>query len=262
MRLTGGYAAEVFNFEKTYEELVFPVITGTYFKASDIVIPIDLSNKNAGSKISYNVSTKYGECEITALFVPVIEVAKLMDKYRNSILKYNPRSYLEFEGHAVNAAIRDTIVQSTTNEFALFNNGITILSDETNINEKIGQKNKAQLWIKNPQIINGGQTSFTLSRIFNENPEGAEDIFKNKEVLLKVITVFDNDSKNSKLELIDEISNATNKQTPVINADRFANEHFHIKVQKLVFDRYGMLYERKRGEFSAGIGDGYVDAKN
>ena len=261
MKLTGGYAAEVFNFEKTYEELVFPVITGTYYAASDIVIPIDLSNKNAGSKISYNVSTKYGECEITALFVPTIEVARLMDKYRNSILKYNPRSYLEFEGHAVNAAIRDTIVQSETNEFSLFNNGITMLSDETNINEKIGQKNKAQLWIKNPQIINGGQTSFTLSRILSENRETAEEVFKNKEVLLKVITLFENESQSSKLELIDEISNATNKQTPVINADRFANEQFHIKVQQLIFERYGLLYERKRGEYSAGVNDGYVDAK-
>ncbi|OHX21926.1 hypothetical protein BI344_05345 [Chromobacterium sphagni] len=261
MKLTGGYAAEVFNFEKTYEQLVFPVITGTYYTALDIVIPIDLSNKNAGSKISYNVSTKYGECEITALFVPTIEVARLMDKYRNSILKYNPRSYLEFEGHTVNESIRDTILQSDTNEFSLFNNGITMLSDETNINEKIGQKNKAQLWIKNPQIINGGQTSFTLSRILSENPEKAEDIFRNKEVLLKVITVFDNESHTSKLELIDEISNATNKQTPVINADRFANEQFHIKVQQLVFERYGLLYERKRGEFSTGINDGYVDPK-
>ncbi len=260
-KLTDGYAAEVFNFERTYEELVFPVITGTYYTASDIVIPIDLSNKNAGSKISYNVSTKYGECEITALFVPTIEVARLMDKYRNSILKYNPRSYLEFEGHAVNESIRDTIVQSDTNEFSLFNNGITMLSDETNINEKIGQKNKAQLWIKNPQIINGGQTSFTLSRILSENPEGAEEVFKNKEVLLKVITLFDSKSHAAKLELIDEISNATNKQTPVINADRFANEQFHIKIQRLVFERYGLLYERKRGEFSAGINDGYVDSK-
>ncbi|MEN2473125.1 AIPR family protein [Burkholderia sp. GS2Y] len=260
-KLTDGYAAEVFNFERTYEELVFPVITGTYYTASDIVIPIDLSNKNAGSKISYNVSTKYGECEITALFVPTIEVARLMDKYRNSILKYNPRSYLEFEGHAVNESIRDTIVQSDTNEFSLFNNGITMLSDETNINEKIGQKNKAQLWIKNPQIINGGQTSFTLSRILSENPEKAEEVFRNKEVLLKVITLFDSESHTAKLELIDEISNATNKQTPVINADRFANEQFHIKVQHLVFERYGLLYERKRGEFSAGINDGYVDSK-
>lgn len=257
-QLTGGYAAEVFDFEKTYQKLVFPVLTGTYFTATDIVIPFDLSNKNAGSKISYNVSTKYGNCEITALFVPTIEIARVMDKYRNAILQYNPRSYLDLEGQSVNAAIRSTIMNSKTNEFALFNNGITMLSEETNINEKIGQKNKAQLRVKNPQIINGGQTSFTLSRIYRDNLADAEDVFQDKEVLLKIITLLGADSDHAKLELIDEISNATNKQTPVITADRFANETMHIELQHRVFERYGLLYERKRGEFSDGVRDGYI----
>ena len=259
-QLTGGYAADVFDFEKTYRKLVFPVITGNYFAASDITIPIDLSNKNAGSKISYQVKTKFSNCEITVLFVPTIEIAKLMHKYKNTILKYNPRSYLDLEGQAVNAAIRSTILGTATNEFALFNNGLTMLSEETNINEKIGQKNKAQLRIKNPQIINGGQTSFTLSRIYSENEEKAEEVFSDKEVLLKVITVLDNTSDAAKLELIDEISNATNKQTPVITADKFANEALHMQIQQEVFERYGLLYERKRGEFSDGVKDGYISA--
>lgn len=60
-QITGGYAAEVYDYEKSYEKLVFPVISGTYFTASDISIPIDLSNKNAGSKISYTVRTKISD---------------------------------------------------------------------------------------------------------------------------------------------------------------------------------------------------------
>jgi hypothetical protein len=260
-QLTGGYAVEVFDFEKSYEKLVFPVISGTYFTASDISIPINLSNKNAGSKISYTVKTKISDCEITVLFAPTIEIAKVMSKYKNSVLKYNPRSYLDLEGQSVNNAIRETILKTETNEFALYNNGITMLSDETYINEKIGQKNKAQLRVKNPQIINGGQTSYTLSRIYEEQRHGdPEALFQEKEVLLKIITLIDNNSHESKLQLIDEISNATNKQTPVINADRFANEIFHQKVQKRVFDRYGLLYERKRGEFSDGLRSGYLNA--
>ncbi|MFZ2329896.1 MAG: AIPR family protein [Rhodoferax sp.] len=260
--LTGGYAAEVFDFEKTYQKLVFPVVTGNYFAASDIVIPIDLSNKNSGSKISYNVKTKYSDCEITVLFVPTLQIARIMHKYKNAILKYNPRSYLEFEGKSVHASIRDSIISTSTNEFAIFNNGITMLSEETNINEKIGQKNKAQLRIKNPQIINGGQTSFTLSRIYSENMERAEALFADKEVLLKIITVLDNDSDTAKLQLIDEISTATNKQTPIVNADRFANDAIHLSVQRKMFERYGVLYERKRGEFSDGLRDGYVKSQD
>ncbi|MBA5204530.1 AIPR family protein [Pectobacterium aroidearum] len=258
--LSGGYPVDVFDAIKTYENLVFPVISGTYFTASDISIPIDLSNKNAGAKISYTVNTKVSECEITALFVPTIELAKMMKKYKNSILKFNPRSYLELEGKKVNSSIRETILSKDTNEFALYNNGITMLSDETYINEKIGQKNRAQLRVKNPQIINGGQTTYTLSRIYEENKDGdLESIFGGKEVLLKVITLIGNSNDEGKLNLIDDISNATNQQTPVINADRFANESFHKIIQKKIFDRYGILYERKRGEFSDGILSGYID---
>lgn len=118
-QLTGGYSVEVFDHEKSYKKLVLPVISGTYFTADDINIPIDLSNKNAGSKISYTVNTKFSDCEITVLFVPTLEIAKIMNKYKNSILKYNPRSFLEFEGKNVNTSIRDTILKNGTNEFAL-----------------------------------------------------------------------------------------------------------------------------------------------
>ena len=258
-QLTGGFATEVFNYEKTYDKLVFPIISGTFYTASDLNINIDLSNKNAGSKISYTVLTKKGECEITVLFVPTIEIGRIMYKYKNSVLKYNPRSYLDLEGKKVNTAITETIINKDTNEFALFNNGITMLSDETFINEKIGQKNKAQLTVRNPQIINGGQTSYTLSRIYHKHKDtDAEQIFQNKEVLLKIITLLDKNDEISKVELIEEISTATNQQTPVINADKFANEAIHLEIQKVIFDRYGLLYERKRGEFADGLFNNYI----
>ncbi|MBE5317039.1 MAG: AIPR family protein [Xanthomonadales bacterium] len=256
-RLFGRHLIDVFPAERTYSELVFPVLSGTYFTASDLVIPIDLSSKNAGSKISYEVRTKYADCEITVLFVPAIEIARIMHLYKNAILKYNPRSYLEHEGQSVNNAIRQTVMDSDANELALYNNGITMLSEETNINERVGRRASAQLYVRNPQIINGGQTSFTLSRIYSDPEIDAEKVFGNKEIMLKVITVFDC-SPDNKGRLIDEISTATNRQTPVIGADRFANDSFHLRVQKMIFDRYGVLYERKRGEFADGVRDGYI----
>jgi hypothetical protein len=95
-KLTGGFPVSVCDHEHTYETLVFPVVAGTYFNASDLVIYVELSNKGARSKISYTVQTKHHECEITVLFVPIAEVARLMGRYKNSILKYNPRSYIEY----------------------------------------------------------------------------------------------------------------------------------------------------------------------
>ncbi|WP_454802066.1 AIPR family protein [Mucilaginibacter phyllosphaerae] len=262
-KLTGGFNCIVFDFEKSYSELVFPVISGTYYNALDLSINIDLSNKNAGSKISYAVLTSKGECEITVLFIPTVELARIMSKYKNSILKYNPRSYLGHEGKKVHDSIKETILDKDTNEFALYNNGVTMLSDETYINERIGQKNKAQLIVKNPQIINGGQTSYTLSRIYEENLNGDfENIFLDKEVLIKIITLLDNNDHNKKIELINDISNATNLQTPVIHADKLSNDVLQLEIQEALFSNYGILYERKRGEFADGIFNKYLSNKD
>lgn len=263
-RLTEGFNASVFNFERSYNELVFPILSGTFFRAEDVTIQLDLNNKSAGAKTSYTVTTPEYLCEITVLFIPTLEIAKAMDRYRNSILEYNPRSYLDLqEGKQVHASIKETLLRPNSNEFALMNNGLTILSDETNLSERIGQHNKAQLRLLKPQIINGGQTAYTLSRAYNEDRDGAEARFAGKEVLTKIITLTPKDpskvTSTERLRLIDEISAASNRQTPVVGADRVSNDILYVKLQKELFDRYGLLYERKRGEFSDGVEAGYID---
>lgn len=260
-QLTGGFPAEIIDFNRCYSELLFPLISGTFYKADELQLNLNLSDKNAGSKISYSVSTRFTDCEITVVFVPTIEIARTMDKYRNSLLKFNPRSYLEHEGQNVNESIRSSIEELRTNEFALYNNGITVLSDETFLNEKIGQKDRAQLVLVNPQIINGGQTAYTLSRIFSKNSGGEVDtLFSGKEVLLKVIT-FDSDkglNDREKAKLINSISSATNKQSVVSYADRRANEPSFERLQKSLFEKTGLILERKKGEFGDGVREGYL----
>ena len=254
-RLTGGYKVELIDNSKCYSDFVFPILSGTYYSKSDLIIQIDLSNKIA-NKISYTVDTTIGQCDITVLFVPTLEIGKFMSKYKNSILRYNPRSYLGFKAQDVNRQIAETITNGNTNEFALFNNGITLLSEETEIKEQVAQKGIAKLIVKNPQIINGGQTSYTLSRLYEDLED--KSVFKKKEVLLKVITLpmdAENAEKNS---LIDKISNATNHQTPVGPSDRLSNLDEQIHLQDRVFNRFGMLYERKKGEYSDGILNGYI----
>jgi hypothetical protein len=172
---------------------------------------------------------------------------------------------LEFEGKKVNEAIRRTVLETKTNEFALFNNGITMMSDTTDLNERIGQRNKAQLTLTNPQIINGGQTAYTLSRLHEElSSEERDEAFTGKEVLLKIITMTEQEgrkaSPEAKADLIARVSSATNQQTTVVNADRFSNDPIFIKIQEVLFRRYSLLFERKRGEFADGIHKGYAKA--
>lgn len=244
----------------------FPIVTGTFFHQSELVIEISLGNKSS-EDISYSVDTEFTDCEISALFVPTIEIAKSLYKYKNSILKYNPRSYLDMASGSVNSEIAKTILNKSTNEFALFNNGITMLSDDTSLNKRIAKKETGQLVVTNPQIINGGQTAYTLSRIYEDILSGdvSETVFENKEVLLKVITFEDNssDEKNEidKLKLIEAISKATNQQTVVSEADRRSNDKIQIELQGLIYDKYGLFYQRKAGEYGEGLRNKYINRK-
>lgn len=265
-RLTGGFPTEVFDNDRVYKELVFPVVTGTFYNSTELSISLSLTNKNtSAARISYSVETEYEDCDITVVFVPTEEIGRILHTYQNSILKFNPRCYLEMKASSVNKEIYNTIKTKETNEFALFNNGLTMLSDDTSFNERIGQKDKAQVIISNPQLINGGQTSFTLSRIYSECLDGKEDksVFKGKEVLLKIVTFGESASNNesNKRKLIEDISKATNRQSVVSDADRRSNDKIQIDLQEILFDDFGCYYERKKGEFSNGIREKYITRK-
>ena len=43
-KLTEGHQATVFNFERSYNELVFPIVAGTYFRAQDVTVNLDLKS--------------------------------------------------------------------------------------------------------------------------------------------------------------------------------------------------------------------------
>ena len=265
-KLTGGFSAEVFDNERVYKELVFPVVTGTFYNSKELSISLNLSDKsNSAARISYSVKTEYEDCDITVVFVPTMEIGRILYTYQNSILKYNPRCYLEMNANSVNREIFNTIKTKKTNEFALFNNGLTMLSDDTAFNERIGQKDKAQIVISNPQLINGGQTSYTLSKIYSECVDGKENfsVFSGKEVLLKIVTFGGSTSSNesNKRRLVEDISKATNKQSAVSDADRRSNDKVQIDLQEILFNKFGCYYERKKGEFSNGVSEKYITRK-
>jgi hypothetical protein len=259
--LTGGYAVDVYNYERVYKELVFPLISGSYYNIDQLKITINVDKNSSGHRIQYYPETQYGECTVNALFVPTLEIAKILSKYKNSILRYNPRSYLDLQKGSVNEKIAFSIENIQTNEFALFNNGITMLSDETKYSDTVGKRNTAEVLVTNPQIINGGQTAYTLSILYDRHlKDGTLDVFKDKEVLLKIISFNESEgSVNDKLKLIEDISIATNQQSPVYEADRRANDKVQVRLQELIYDDFGLYYERKLGEFGDGIHKKYID---
>lgn len=257
-RLLDNSDYEVFDFDRTYNELIFPLCSGTYFDPNEICITINLYKKEQ-STLKQTIATKYGDYEVRITFVPVEEVAEIMLKYKNSLLKYNPRNYLSLSNNKINRQIKNSILEGSSNEFAIFNNGITVLAEDFSMTETTGKKYQGQIILKHPQIINGGQTAYTLSRIYEElKPLGTtEEVFRNKEVLFKIIVM-----REPEMEFIEKISDATNKQTSVEEADRRSNLTIQVKIQKSIYNEYGYLYERKKerkkGEFFHGLQSGYI----
>ena len=253
-----GDKTNIVNFDRCYGELVLPTIRGEQHYTSSMRLQVDLSNKSGNSKLSAEIMTAHGPSEVTVVLVPTLEIAKIMFKYKNSILRYNPRSYLEFREQRTNEGIHNSITKIETGEFALLNNGITIVSDETYVNQRVGAQNKAQVEIVNPQIINGGQTAFTLSRIFEESSsEDRERHFSGKEVVLRIITLPQIDEA-AKKNLILSISSATNSQTAVSSIDRSASNDDNREIAERIFIKTGILYEPKRGEYFDALRMNYV----
>ena len=255
-RLIDNEEYEIFDFKRTYDELTFPLCSGTYYDPKEIEITINLNNKEQ-STLKQKITTKFGEFQVRVLFVPASEIGRILSQYKNAILKYNPRNYLSLSKNKVNQSIRDSILNYDTNDFAVLNNGITIICDSFKISESTGNVDVGQIILTHPQIINGGQTAYTLSRIYEIHKNTLNEVFGDKEVVLKIIIVSAGEEFNVKF--IEEISNATNQQNRVEEADRRSNEPIQIEIQKLIYENFGYLYERKRGEFHYGLEGNYIN---
>jgi hypothetical protein len=260
-RLVEGYKVDQYAYERIYRDLLFPVVSGTYYEDPNLMIEISLKNLRAGTHLDYDAKVGGLRPNTNLLFVPTREIGRIMHTYKNTILKSNPRSFLELAKNKVNREIETSIRRGHGNQFALFNNGITIIADSTKISSDTAKKGTAQVVIKNPQLVNGGQTAYTLARIFEGCRRPRDfNVFRGKEVLLRVINF--GPPKRSELDrrsrLIGEISKASNFQSKVDESDRRSNDPVQVKLQKEFFEKYGLYYERKRGEFSDGIHYGYL----
>jgi len=250
-RLLDNMEYEVFDHPRTYRELVFPLTTGTSFVPNEITIKISLGKKQQ-PQLNQDVETSLGTCNVRMLYVPTIEIARCMAKYRNALLRYNPRNYLSLSGNEVNQSIKDTIKNTTKNEFSLRNNGITLLAEYSSVTDRTGVTGEGQLIVKDPQILNGGQTATTLAMMI-EDPHVGVAAFESKEVLLKIIERPKGRNEDEISAFIESISDATNKQSKIVEADRRSNDPRMIALQSYFYDEHGLFLERKRGEFKYGL---------
>jgi len=171
-------------------------------------------------------------------------VADLYEKYGAKLLESNVRSFLQFRGK-INKGIRKTI-KTEPEMFFAYNNGITATAEE------IITENGKIIYLKNFQIVNGGQTTASLYNTRKKDKISLKNVF----VQMK-LTIINSDESNF---IIPNISRYANTQNKVNDADFFSNDIFHIRIEeksrkiwapkkKDTIKATKWFYERARGQY-------------
>lgn len=162
--------------------------------------------------------------------VPGKFLADIYLKYGSKLLQSNVRAFLSVRGK-VNKGIRDTIINHPENFFT-FNNGIAIVARSVTFSPD----GSRIIHFKDPQIINGGQTTASLANaiIKKEARCGMDTLFV--PMKLTVLNV-ENDMSEEQIEqyntITKTISQCANSQNAVSDADFFSNHPFHVMMEKL-----------------------------
>lgn len=166
-------------------------------------------------------------------YIPLLENSEGL--IRNSIFFDNVRDFQGMTG--INNEVLSTIT-GKPNSFILLNNGITIICDS------FEQQNR-RIKIKNPQIVNGCQTSHLIFMAYKRGI----DISK-VSVSIKLIETSDPD-------IINDIVKGTNKQNIVYDAAFETTKPFHKELEKFFMaiannesdELEKIYYERRSKQF-------------
>lgn len=197
---------------------------------------------------AHSVSSRHVTCYLSAL--PGVLLADIYDTYGSRLLEGNVRTFLSARGN-VNKGIRRTILSDEKDLFFAYNNGIAATASEVET-VLIGGQMYLQS-IKNLQIVNGGQTTASLSNTRFRDKASLDSIY----VQMKLTVVEDMTLAN---EIVPNISRYANSQNKVSEADFFSNHEFNIRMQQIsrrlwapaalgAQNETHWFYERARGQY-------------
>ena len=181
--------------------------------------------------------------------IPGRVLADIYDKYGSQLLEGNVRSFLSTKV-AVNKKIRETILKCPSMFFA-YNNGVSA----TDVRLEHTPNGTYIVSAKDFQIINGGQTTASLSNTRHKDKADLQGIY----VQMKLTEIDESDMDRS-TELVRNISRSSNSQNKVTDADFFSTHPFHIRMEqhsRRIFApaeagaqyETKWFYERAKGQF-------------
>jgi AIPR protein len=177
-------------------------------------------------------------------------LGRLYEEFGPRLLERNVRSFLQARGK-VNRKIQETITEEPE-RFLAYNNGISVTASEVKLKER-EDGTIGIAWAKDLQIVNGGQTTASIHHAMREK-KGAD---VSKVYVQAKLSVIDPSMLDDLVPLISRYANSQNKVNEV---DFFANDAFHVRIEKLsrtvwapatqgTHRQTRWFYERARGQY-------------
>lgn len=210
--------------------------------------------------------SKKVECYLC--IIPGTILSQVYHKYHQQILEMNVRTFLQFKG-ASNKGIRDTLIghyptviqlrkgdtarPPEPDMFFAYNNGISTTASEVKIMNT--ENGPVITQIKDWQIVNGGQTTASISAVMGMKDVDKSDLSR-VYVSMKVSVIKD---PNKIPEIVPLISRFANTQSAVKKSDFNINEPFLVQLEQISRQEWATtetgkpvskwFFERTRGQY-------------
>ena len=215
-------------------------------------VPIEIDFESSGVQIPcIDSQIDNSDYQSYLAIVPGAALASIYEQYGPRLLEQNVRSFLQFTGK-INKGIRKTILEEP-HMFLAFNNGIAATAEEVRLIDLKDNNGKGIGYVKDFQIVNGGQTTASIYHTWNKNKAEISQIF----VQLKLTIIKD---RNNFGEIIGRIAEYANTQNRVSASDLSSNRENHVILEKLSRTIWAppktgesiqtrWFYERSRGQY-------------
>lgn len=199
----------------------------------------DIETPNKGTFAS--VRDQYGITDLNAesyyIITPVTEIYKLFKEAENakySLFEENIRGFLG--RNKINKGIIKTLEdENERKNFLFYNNGITLICSSISNSQQNG---KRYLTIKNPQIINGCQTTNSICAVLNRLSIERQNDYLQVYVMVKALVVEKNDDTSR--EFYADVVKYTNRQNAIKDKAFASNSDIFKRLQE-EFQKRGSL---------------------
>ncbi len=188
-------------------------------------IPIEIDFQELGIPlpcISSNVELEGYQSYLS--IIPGTVLAHIYELYGLRLLEQNVRSFIQFTGK-INQGIRNTILNEP-HMFLAFNNGIAATAEEVRFIDLPDGQGKAISFIKDFQIVNGGQTTAAIYHAWKKYSAKITDIY----VQMKLTTIKNADKF---AETVGQIAEYANTQNKISVSDLSSNKESLIMLEHL-----------------------------